>query len=318
MIQLFDLHADIGFDVMQKRKDQRKDILKDHIKKWRTSNTEFVGMASYFEGSESWEQMQEMVLALKEEILKESELTLVLKKEDLYQKGTIKALLTIEGMCGIKMDAADKIQWLYDQGVRIASFCWNDENALATGVRGSENRGLTVMGMEALEKMLELNMVIDVSHANVSTFNDIMKYASKNVIATHSNARALCNHPRNLLDEQLLMLKKVNGLVGVVGAPLFVDEQEEKQDIEHLVKHVLYLKELIGIDHIAFGFDFMDFFPVEEHATAAPTGKRALDHFEDASQAQSIIQALKQVLTKSEIEQIAYKNALHYLEKIYE
>lgn len=318
MIQLFDLHADIGFDVMQKRKEKRNDILKDHIKKWRTSNTEFVGMASYFEGSESWEQMQEMVLALKEEILKESDLTLVLKKEDLYQKGTIKALLTIEGMCGIKSNAAEKIQWLYDQGVRIASFCWNDENALATGVRGSMDRGLTAMGIEALKKMLELNMVIDVSHANVNTFNDIMRYASKNVIATHSNARTLCNHPRNLLDEQLQMLKKVHGLVGIVGAPLFVNEQEEKQDIDHLVEHVLYLKNLIGIDHIAFGFDFMDFFPVEEHAAAAPTGKRALEHFENASEAQSIIQALKQVLTKVEIEQIAYKNALQYLKQIYE
>lgn len=74
--------------------------------------------------------------------------------------------MSVEGMCGIKEHPREKIRWMYEQGVRLASFCWNDENALATGVKGDTQRGLTAMGKEALDEMVKLNMVIDVSHAN--------------------------------------------------------------------------------------------------------------------------------------------------------
>ena len=129
-MEFFDLHADIGYDVIQKRRKEETHIIeKYHLKKFREGEISFVCMACNFEGTESWWDMQEMVLALKEEIALCDEVDLVLTKDDLLENNShIKALLTVEGMCGIKDHVADKITWLYQQGVRIASLCLNDEN----------------------------------------------------------------------------------------------------------------------------------------------------------------------------------------------
>lgn len=316
-MKLFDMHADIGYDVMQKRKQNHTDPLKEHIQKWKTSETEYVGMASYFEGEETWEEMQAMVLALKEEINKHSELTLVQTKADLEQEGTIKALLTIEGMCGIQDHVEEKINWLYEQGVRIASLCWNEENALATGTRGNSNRGLTQLGIQAVKKMNELHMLIDVSHTNKKTFEDIVRYSEDNVIATHSNAYRLCPHVRNLDDEQLKAIKKKHGLVGIVCAPLFVHELEQYQDLEHLIQHIEYIKQQIGIEALALGFDYMDFFETDAYQNAAPIGKKELEHLGNSAQSQNLISALRQVLKEEELACIAYKNALNKVKSVY-
>ena len=71
---------------------------------------------------------------------------------------------------GIHEDVEEKIQWLYDEGNRIGSLCWNDQNALATGNSGDPTRGLTDLGKQAIAKMNELHMIVDVSHANEKTF----------------------------------------------------------------------------------------------------------------------------------------------------
>ena len=214
-MKLFDLHADIGYDVMQK-KNKESDILnRFHVQKFLAGEVSYVGMASFFEGSETWEYMQDMILSLKREIESCDQIDLVVSKEDLKENGHIKAVLTVEGMCGIKDHAAEKIRWMYEQGVRIASFCWNEENMLATGVKGNPAHGLHPLGQEALQTMIDCNMLVDVSHANEKTFWDILAQPQALVIATHSNARAICDHPRNLWDEQIQAIVKRGGIIGL-------------------------------------------------------------------------------------------------------
>lgn len=308
MMKLFDFHADIGFDVINKRKKGLHDILNTyHIQKFRAGNISYISMASYFEGSESWADMQDMVIALKEEITMCEDVDLVLSINDLKnENGHVKAILSIEGMCGIREDVSTKIQWLYEQGVRIASFCWNDENALATGVRGDAHRGLTKLGIEALHTMETLHMIVDVSHANEKTFWDIMDNSSALVIASHSNVRTLCDHPRNLRDNQIDAIKQRGGIIGVVSAPIFVDKDKEKQDIAHLIDHIAYLKQRIGIERVALGFDFMDFYDdCEDFYTKG---------LRDSSQASNLITALQAAgFSFEEIEGIAYKNGVDIL-----
>lgn len=308
-MKLFDLHADIGYSVMDKRKAQKQDILAAyHLPKLQEGGFSWVCMASYFEGRESWEDMQEMVLALKEEIALCKECVLVKNQQDLGAPDKLHAILTIEGMCGIKEDPIPKIDWLHEQGIQIASFAWNDENALATGARGNPNRGLTEMGKLALQRMEEHNMIVDVSHANEKTFWDILENTKADVIATHSNARSLCDHVRNLKDEQLLALAKRGGLIGVVTAGFFVDKEREKQDIVHFVQHIQYLKDLIGVEHIAFGFDFMDDF--------ANTENDMLTDLASPHGAQKVIKQMYHVgFTQKEVEMIAYENAFQLLKK---
>jgi len=311
-VEFFDLHADIGYDVIQKRRKEETHIIeKYHLKKFREGEISFVCMACNFEGTESWWDMQEMVLALKEEIALCDEVDLVLTKDDLLENNShIKALLTVEGMCGIKDHVAEKITWLYQQGVRIASLCWNDENELATGVKGNPLHGLKTQGKEAIETMMKLNMVLDVSHANEKTFWDIMEYPIQ-VMATHSNARALCNHTRNLYDDAILAIKQHHGFIGVVSAPSFVNTENDKQDIVHILEHVEHIQALIGIDRVGFGLDYMDFYEgCEDFHTK---------DLENAAKTQNLVCVMKERgYTEQKTAMLCCGNALRYLTEIYE
>ena len=148
----FDLHADIGYDIYQQHllgNDNR--FQEYHLPRLKKDNVSGVCVACYFGKFESWEVMQDCVSFVRNQILN-SDVQFVLSKEDL-DSDKLKVVLTIEGMYGIQEQAADKIQWLYDQGVRIGSLCWNEENSLATGARGSIDRGITELGKEAILKM---------------------------------------------------------------------------------------------------------------------------------------------------------------------
>ncbi|MEG0709375.1 MAG: membrane dipeptidase [Longicatena sp.] len=310
-MDIFDLHADIGYAIMKARNNSDTNSLKNvHLKKFQEGNISYICMASYFEGSESWEDMKLMITSLKEEIAQCEAIDLVENKAILENhNGHIKAILSVEGMCGIKENPISCITWLYEQGVRIASLTWNDENALATGVKGNPKRGLTTMGKIALRKMIDLNMIVDVSHANEQTFWDIMEEKDVRVMATHSNVRELCFHPRNLCQDQLLEIRAHGGLVGVVSAPCFIDSDKKDQDVAHLVKHIQYICELLGKEYVAIGFDFMDFYDGYENIYAKG--------LKDASQAQNIILEMqRQNFCAETIKDIAYCNALKFIKSV--
>ena len=214
--------------------------------------------------------------------------------------------MTVEGMCGIRDQAEEKIQWLYDQGVRIASLCWNDENALATGVKGTVTRGLTGEGRKAVQKMDELGMILDVSHTNEKTFWDMVEVVRGPMIATHSNTRALCEVHRNLTDQQIMAIAAKGGVIGLNAARNFIDSNPEHQDALHLAAHGRHIADLVGVEHLAVGFDFMDFF--EDHATSMGRDLTS------ALQAQNLIQGLRvQGFSEAECQAIGYDNALRVL-----
>lgn len=307
MMKLFDFHADTGYAVMKRRREGMRNIITaEQLPKRAQGGFSWVCMASYFEGSETWEQMQEMIIALHEEIALCKDVLLVKNKADLTAEAKLHAICTVEGMCGIRDDVIAKIDWLHEHDIKIASLAWNDENALATGVRGNPARGLSELGIQAVRRMSEHRMIVDVSHANESTFWDILTYCEGGVMATHSNARALSDHPRNLKDEQLIALAKRGGIVGVVCCGAFVNQDARKKDIAHMVGHMRYLRDLIGIEHIALGLDFMD-----DYDNAMDT---MLTDLNEPSQAQRIIAEMRvQGFDEDEIRMIAYENALRYL-----
>lgn len=308
MNEVFDLHADIGYDVMQKRRQNESDILnRYHVEKLKKGNISFICMASNFEGHESWADMQEMILALKEEIAMCEMVDLILTKDDLLcDNGHIKAVLSIEGMCGIRDDVEHKIEWLYQQGVKIASLCWNDENALASGVGGNPEHGLSELGKQAIQKMKACHMAVDVSHANEKTFWDIMDIKDVKVMATHSNARTLCDHKRNLWDEQIDAIHERHGIIGIVSAPGFVSRDKEKQDIAHMVQHIRYMCERIGKENVAFGLDYMDFYEGYDDVH--------VKELNDASYTQNLITTMRACgMSEQEIAMISCGNAIRFL-----
>ena len=307
-MRIFDLHADIGWDILRKHEQGRTHVLREeHLPKLIKGEVLGVGIASYFEGSEDWDRMQKMVLAARQEIEENLDaVTWIKSRADLEESCKPQVVMTVEGMCGIRDQAEEKIQWLYDQGVRIASLCWNDENALATGVKGTVTRGLTEEGRKAVRKMDELGMILDVSHTNEKTFWDMVEVVRGPLIATHSNTRALCEVHRNLTDQQIMAIAAKGGVIGLNAARNFIDSNPEHQDALHLAAHGRHIADLVGVEHLAVGFDFMDFF--EDHATSM-----GMD-LTSALQAQNLIQGLRaQGFSEDECQAIGYDNALRVL-----
>lgn len=310
-MRIFDLHADIGWDILHKIEQGCNDALQnEHLPKLEAGEIQGVCIASFFDGSEDWQQMQKMVETSRRQISELlPDITWIKSQADLNDDNKIKLLMSVEGMCGIVDDVEAKIQWLYDQGVRVASLCWNEKNALANGVKGDVCQGLSASGKLVIKKMEELGMVIDVSHANEKTFWDIVEIAKGPIIATHSNARRLCGHDRNLTDQQLKAIKAKGGIVGLNAARHFISDHDDQQDVAHLGAHGRYIADLIGCEHVAIGFDFMDFIP--DHDNAMGKGLAS------AACAQNLIEALKaQGLDEKQCQMIAYDNAIALLRRV--
>lgn len=307
-MKIFDLHADIGMDVLSKKLKGEQDILKTyHLDKLELGDILGVGMACFFEGHENWQTAQTMVRALREE-LEMNQARLHFYKGGSLSENCLNAMITIEGMCFIEKEPEAHLTWLYEQGARIGSLCWNDENALATGVKGNPLRGLSTLGKRAIQHMNRLNMIIDVSHTNEKSFWDVLETSSKPVIATHSNTRHLSNVDRNLTEQQIKALIQKEGLIGLVAARWFVSKDESNQTANQLALHAAHIKALGGIDHLAIGFDYMDF--LEGNYGRASMAS----DLQDASESQNLIQALRNVgFSEEEIKKVAWDNVKSFL-----
>lgn len=301
-MKIFDLHADLGFDIHEKYKKGEKNVLKNrHNDRVFKGEVTSIAMASYFEGSQNWDEMKAMILDCEYELKNQDVWHRVLNREDLKVDKPL-ALMSVEGMCGIKENEEEAVEWMYEHGIRLASLCWNDENALATGVKGNPKRGLTEKGKNLIRKMNEMHMIIDVSHTNEKTFWDIMECSKGLVIATHSNAHALCNHPRNLKDDQIKAIAAQNGLIGMNSCAYFVDSDLSKVTAKRLADHAAHIRDLVGVEYIACGFDFMDYWG---------DGDYTISDMPNAAFAQNFIEGLrKNSFSEEDIEKIAYKNAI--------
>lgn len=225
---------------------------------------------------------------------------IALKEFEPY-KNEYDVIYGLEGLRNVhNLEEFDK---MYKLGIRHAMLTWNEENHLATGVAGDETRGLTKMGKEFLDYMMKHQMIIDVSHLNIKSFYDVVEYTGVPVLASHSNAYTLSDHRRNLNDEQLKVIKSVGGYVGAVSARNFVSKDKSLQNVKGLANQIIYLGEKIGIDHVMFGLDIMDYLgDYEDHNSN-------LDDLKGHGDTQNLINELKtRNLTIEEIEKVAYKN----------
>lgn len=234
------------------------------------------------------------------------------------EEGKMYALIGHEGLKSIGEDI-DMIDEFYAFGARHASLTWNEENPLATGARGNPERGLTECGRRAVRKIQDLGMILDVSHLNDASFWDLLDAATGPVAATHSNCRALCNQARNLTDDQLRELAKTGGIVGLNSFNEFVHPEEDKQTVENLVKHLQHLVEVMGIEHVGFGFDFSEFCCGATLSAFSSQANPYTIGLEDASKVPNVIAEMRRVgFHEEEIEKIAYKNWHRLIKEVVE
>lgn len=134
----------------------------------------------------------------------------------------------------------------------------NTRNMLVDGCAERTQAGLSARGIEVVKRLRQRGILIDVSHTSDKGFWDVMDTVDGGVIASHSNARALCKNPRNLTDEMIRAIADRGGVIGISTYPTLLTADAEP-DIRHAVEHIEYIAELVGIEHLAVGADFINF-----------------------------------------------------------
>lgn len=172
---------------------------------------------------------------------------------DGLRDGEIGALLTLEGTEAIGNDLT-KLRILYYLGVRSVGLTWNYANLAADGAWEKRNAGLTAFGKEIVQQNNQHGVLTDVSHLSERSFWDVIELA-RYPIASHSNAKAICDHPRNLSDEQARALFAKGGMIHVVYCPPFVKPGGDAA-ISDLIRHIDHFCSLGGVGQIGFGSDF--------------------------------------------------------------
>ncbi|MBQ8118255.1 MAG: membrane dipeptidase [Lachnospiraceae bacterium] len=179
------------------------------------------------------------------------------------REGKVSAFLTLED--GRAVDGSvERLLWFYEQGVRLITLTWNDENCF--GAPNSRNpaimqKGLTAFGKEAIAVMNEKGILIDVSHLSDGGFRDVAELTKKPFVASHSNTRSLAPHPRNLTDGMIRTLAEKGGVAGLnfYGPFLNADVQSEASTLERMAAHAMHMYRVGGEDVIAIGTDFDGF-----------------------------------------------------------
>lgn len=322
-MKIFDGHSDIFTDVTMKRLNGEKNVIKSHhIERLRKGGVDGTILVIWIDppytDDPSWRMLQ-ILGAISDEIEDMKDIAgIVYNYNDilsLREKGKLPIIIGCEGLSGIKNDLS-LLTMLHRFGARHASLTWNEENELATGVRSSnKDRGVTPLGIQAIQKLEELNMIIDVSHANEKTFWDIYENTTKPFIASHSNAYSLCNAPRNLKDDQIKAIAGRNGVIGMNSWPDFIDLKNPT--VERLANHIDYIAELVGIDSIGLGFDFCDFLQGDTTSSFQDSESTAAIGLEDATKIPALIDILvKRGYKTEDIEKIAYKNYERVIKEI--
>lgn len=165
------------------------------------------------------------------------------------------AVLTIESGAALG-GKLENVRELRRRGVRMCTLTWSGENELGRGVLCEGTAGISDFGREAVKAFEENGILVDISHASPELFWDVEEIAAKPLVASHSNSKSLCKHPRNLTDEQFTAIKKSGGLVGLNFCPDFLNDDPEKASMEDVLRHAEKFLSMGGEDVIAMGSDF--------------------------------------------------------------
>jgi membrane dipeptidase len=197
----------------------------------------------------------EMIDIFYRKILSKKLIKLVQNRKDMdgLKDGEIGAILTLEGCEAIGQDLT-KLRTLFRLGVRSVGLTWNHSNAVADGALEPRGGGLTQFGRSVVKENNAHHVWTDVSHLSEQAFWDVIELADY-VIASHSNAKALCNHPRNLTNQQVAALIKKDASVGVTFVPEFLKEGGTAA-IKDVLLHIDHICALGGEKQIGFGSDF--------------------------------------------------------------
>ena len=221
--------------------------------------------------------------------------------ESVYESGKIGALMSIEEG-GVLGGDLDKLKQAYQDGVRLITLTWNYPNGLGEPHCGEQHKKLTPKGIEFVEVMQDLGIIVDCSHLNDASTEQLGDILDVPFVASHSNAREVTAHTRNLPDNLIKLIANKGGVIGLNFAQSFLGTSPVSR-IEDIVKHGLYLINKGGEDVVALGTDFDGIKPNTE--------------IKDASEMYRLYDAFKEAgLSVEQCEKLFWKNADRLLKEI--
>ena len=208
--------------------------------------------------------------------------------------GKAAALLSAEGGELLGCDP-ERLPWAREQGVAAVNLTWNHANALSGSHCDRPELGLSPLGVRFVRRLEELGMLPDVSHLSDGGFWDVAAQCKRPFVASHSNARALTDHPRNLMDSMLKALADHGGVVGLNFYNLFLGEAGDTT-CEAILRHAQHIRKVAGVEALALGSDF--------------DGISCGLEFKDYAGYPRLLRALERCFTPRELDRITHENAL--------
>ncbi|MCM0650223.1 dipeptidase [Clostridium swellfunianum] len=329
-MKVVDMHCDtISVILNEQRKGKntnlRRNNLNIDIEKMKQGDyllQNFAMFVDFKRANNPLEQCLSLIDCFYDELEKNKDsISLALNYEDIIKnqkEGKISAVLTIEEG-GVVCSSLACLRMLYKLGVRLITLTWNYPNCIGFPNFNMDNcdmpdahlantkEGLTPFGIELVQEMERLGMIIDVSHLSDAGFYDVLKYTTKPFVASHSNVRSIANHCRNMSDDMILELAKRGGVLGINFAGDFLEECEPgmkiRSTINNMVKHIRHVVNLAGIDCVGLGSDFDGIYQNLE-----------IDHAGKMPELEKALRAAG--FSEEDIEKIFYKNVLRVYKEI--
>lgn len=336
-MRVIDMHCDTISRILERRKRGETISLRENnlmidlikLKKGGYSVQNFALYVEQKEGESSFLKGKELLSVFNEEMSKNKDMiSQVYTVRDILEnekEGKLSALLTVEegGVCEGRME---NLHFLYKAGVRMMTLTWNFPNEIGYPNFNKEgdfykpNRkdGLTKTGIEFVQEMEKLRMIVDVSHLSDAGFYDVLKYTKAPFVASHSNARAVCPVVRNLTDDMIIKLAKRGGVIGLNYSVDFLRDHPERgkvdgknpqnwgcgnASLEDIAEHAKHIANVGGIECVGLGSDF-DGIPPHPELPGADT-----------------MPELAQIMAKkgfsgSEIDKILYQNVFRLYKEV--
>lgn len=213
------------------------------------------------------------------------------------------ALISLEGAEALGDGDLAVLRALFHLGVRACGLTWNGRNLLADGAGEHPGGPLSASGVRVVAEMERLGMAVDVSHLSVPSFWHLLEVAERPAFASHSNARALCEHARNLDDAQLRAIAAQGGVVGLNFYGPFL-RRDGVATLDDLLAHYEHIAGLIGSEHVALGSDF-------DGAEPMPEGIFSCADVPKLAEA-----LLRRNVPESHVRQLMSENLVQYLQHV--
>ncbi len=305
---VIDAHCDTASEIY----DRGETILKNnrHISLEHTA--EFSSYVQFYAAWISKDAKNPMLRAveildhLKEEICKNKERMMQIRTSQELETaiharkhGVIFAIEDGRALCG----SLAALRMFHEMGVRAMTLAWNDDNELTDGIASERGAGLTAFGKSVVREMNRLHMMVDVSHITKRGFWDVVETSCAPVMASHSNCSAICGHRRNLDDDQIKAIIKMQGMICVSVYPEFVSDSG-RAGISDLMRHIDHILSLGGENCLGLGSDFDGV-------------DRLLDGMRHAGDCTKLFDEMQKLgFCDARIDKITHKNMINFMKRI--